>query len=159
MENQISRNISPDHGTYQLKWHKFLIYFALWASALISLGTAFRYFTGMIYGSNANAVYSYYGGMKTLDMIMGIILVGLAVLSVYVRFQLSGFKTDAPKKLEYLYIANAAVPLLYLLAASSVTGISFFDLASDSWGSLIGSIAMIFVNRTYYSKREALFVN
>ncbi len=159
MDYRTSESISPDPGSYKLKWYKFLIYFALWASAVLNVVSAFAYFTGSIYGDAANRVYSYYGGMKALDIIMGLILLGLAVFSIYVRFQLAGFKTGAPKKLEYLYIANALIPLLYLLAASSVTGISFTDLASGSWGSLAGSVAMVFINRNYFSKREALFVN
>ena len=159
MDQQTNGSGSPDPGSYELKWYKFLIYFALWASAVLNVFSAFAYFTGSMYGDAANRVYSYYGGMKTLDVIMGLILLGLAVFSIYVRFQLAGFKTDAPKKLEYLYIANALVLLLYLLAASSVTGLSFTELASGSWGSLAGSVAMIFINRTYFSKRETLFVN
>ncbi len=152
-------NTSPDQGSYQLKWHKFLIYFGLWAGALINASTAFQYFTGTLYGENASAVYAYFGGMKTLDAIIGVVLLAIAAMGIYVRFQLAGFKTGAPNKLIYLYIANLAIPLLYLLAASSITGISFTELISDPGASLAVSVAMMIINKIYYGKREALFVN
>ena len=159
MDGQMKESSAPTPENYELKWHKFLIYFALWASAVMNVVSSIAYFTGSIYGNSARQVYNHFGGMRTLDVIMGLLLLGIAGFSIYVRFQLAGFKTGAPKKLEYLYIANVAIPLLYLLAASSVTGLSFTDLASGTWGSLAGSVVMIFVNRTYYGKREALFVN
>lgn len=149
----------PRPEDYQLKWHKFLIYFSLWAGALLDLVNAYSYFTGSMYGENAKGVYSYYSGMKTLDIFMGILMLAMAAYCIYVRFQLANYKAGAPKKLEFLYIANAAVMLLYLLAVSGVTKISISDLASDAWTQIAGSIAFVFINRAYYNKRAALFVN
>ena len=159
MNDQLKNNLSPNLGNYKLKWHKFLIFFALWLGALMCVGNASGYLTGFMYGENASAVYSYYGSMKTLDVIMGIILLGLAAFYIYVRVQLADFKNGAAKKLAYLYIANALIPLLYCFFASNVTKVPFSELASGSWIKVLSATVMIAVNGIYYNKREALFVN
>lgn len=45
-------------------------------------------------------------------------------------------------------------------AHSGITELGFGDLANGSVaGSLVGSIAMMFINKVYYDKRAELFVN
>lgn len=158
MENNI--NQEQYANPYSMKWHKFLIYFSLWASAVINLLNAFQYFTGSIYGANGEAsmVYSYYDGIKAVDMLMAVCLIAVAVYSIVTRFALAGYKAKGPKLLFGLYIVNAVVAIAYIFIASSVTGIAIIDLIdSNTISSLISSIAMAFINKTYYDKRAAAF--
>ena len=156
-ENQAPTPVAED---YPMKWHKFLIYFALWASGILNIIQSFQYFTGSVYQGNEDAVYRIYPGMKSLDLVMGVMLIVIGVLALVTRFALAGYKEKGPKLLIVLYGMNLVVPIVYLLIASSITGISMSELAGSSvWGSMIGSIIMIIANRIYYNKRSSLFVN
>ncbi|MBR6185404.1 MAG: hypothetical protein IKQ41_04000 [Clostridia bacterium] len=161
MDNGKSEYVNtPIPDNYELKWHKFLVYFALWAGGILNIINGARYMTGMVYGSDAKAVYNYFSGLKTLDVVMGLLCIALGVYAIIVRFQLAGFKTGAPKKLVSLYLISAAINLVYVLAASGVTGLSLSDLMDGSFfGNVIGSIAYALINKNYYDKRAALFVN
>ena len=43
----------PSPDSFKLKWHKFLIYFALWAGALVNAGSAVQCISGTVYGSES----------------------------------------------------------------------------------------------------------
>ena len=150
---------APSPENYQLKWHKFLIYFSLWAGAIINASQAITLIGGTAYGANTETLYRMYGSLKGIDLFWGIALLGLAGYMIYVRFQLAGFRIGAPKKLSILYIANLVCSLAYMLAVCAVTQLSLRDILSDIAVSLFGSIVMLFVNQNYYSKRLELFVN
>ena len=143
-----------------MKWHKFLIYFSLWAGAVINVSTAVGLLTGSIYGSSgadAEMIYRFYDGLKTVDVLMGLASIALAVMLIVTRFSLAGYKKNGPKLLTIAYALNIAIALIYPLIASSVTNLGFGDLLNPS--SLASSAAMLFVNKNYYAKRAHLFVN
>ena len=144
---------------YKLKWHKFLIYFSLWAGAIVNTAQAATLIRGEVYGSESSTIYGLYGGLKIVDFIWGIVMIGLAAYMIYVRFQLAGFRIGAPGKLTALYTASLAGSLVYLLAVSVVTHVSLGSVLGDIAVSLIGSVAMLFINQNYYNKRLELFVN
>jgi len=74
------------------------------------------------------------------------------------RFALAGYRTKGPRMLGGVYAANAVIAVVYAVLASVVSGLPLGDmLDSSSIGSLIGSVAMIFINRDYYGKRAVLF--
>lgn len=156
-----------DNNTYTpdmpMKWHKFLIYFSLWAGAVLDLLNAVRLFTGMTYtqsGLSLDYVYRAYPALKTVDVVFAIFFVGLAVFTIYTRFQLAGYKTGAPGKLISLYIVGFVVAIAYSMAIASVLKVSISDvIGSDMLGSIIGSVVMVAANKVYYGKRAHLFVN
>lgn len=143
-----------------MKWHKFLIYFSLWAGALINFFNGLQLLNGSIYQGNADQVYSVFSGLKTMDMIFGIIYFAITIYMIYVRFQLAGFKQGAPGKLITVYIIQLVAPFAYYLMVSIVSHLPWSEVFDFTMiPSVIVSIAMIFVNRYYYSKRAHLFVN
>ena len=148
---------SPDN--YKLKWHKFLIYFALWAGAVVNAGSALRYINGTVYEENSEAVYALFSGLRTVDLAWGLVLLAMSAYMIYVRFQLAGFRIDAPRKLSILYIASLAASAVYLLALSAVTHQSLGSFMGDIVAPMFGSILMLFINQNYYGKRLELFVN
>ncbi len=141
-----------------MKWHKCLIYFALWLGAVMNAFTALSLFTGSAYGDAATTerVYRFYDGLKTVDIVMALLLIALAAYQIMARFALAGFKAKGPKMLSCCYIANAAITAIYALCVSSVTdgAVPF----TDSISGIVGSIAMVFINQAYYNKRAHLFV-
>ena len=157
MENQYNTE-TQQTPEFPMKWHKFLIYFSLWAGAVISLINAATYFLGLHYGESVQMVYAVYPGLSILDKLMGIVCLGILVFTVMTRFALAGYQAKGPKMLMVVYALNAVMSIVYVLLASMVSGLPLGDLmGSDVIGSLIGSAAMIFINRDYYNKRAALF--
>ena len=140
-----------------MKWYKFVIYFTLFASALIDLGNAVSYFRGTVYGDvdTIAAVYYIFPSMKPLDIIIGIALIGMAVFSIYTRFALAGFKRIALPCFYSIYIINIVALLLYVGIASTITGINL--LSGKLIGNLIGCVAYLLINYRYFSKRKDMF--
>lgn len=149
--------VSP--SSHPMKWHKFLIYFALWLSALACLSNALMYFTGSHYGGYAQDVYLVFSGMKVLDVLCGIACLALCAYTVMTRFALAAYRAKGPKMLTNIYLLNLLISLAYALLGSMITGLSFMDLLGTFLGYVIGSAVMIFVNRTYYNNRAELFTN
>ncbi len=151
----------PQQQQYPLGWHKFLIYFSLWAGGVINLLSAIRVLTGFMYQwdgySMAYRVYSMYPGLKTLDYLYGMALIVIGGFFIFVRFQLAAFRRGAPKFLIGLYAVGTAVSVIYSVAASAIVGINMID--AGSIGSLSGSMTMIIINYIYYRNRASLFVN
>ena len=165
MENfgqyQNQQNV-PSPDAYPLKWHKFLIYFALWAGAILNAVQAIRSMTGGNYlevGMTGEEVYQRFSGLRTVDMVAGLLLLAIAAYGIYVRFQLAGFKIGAPAKLTVLYIALAAYNLIYSVLACNAMNVELSAVSSNLVGSMIGSVLMVVINRVYYNKRMELFVN
>ncbi|MBQ4435465.1 MAG: hypothetical protein II879_05155 [Clostridia bacterium] len=162
MENFGRYNGSPSGASpenFKLKWHKFLIWFALWMGALGNAVNAIGLIGGTAYVDQSEEIYAAFERLRVIDLVWGIVLLGLSAYMIYVRFQLAGFRIDAPKKLSILYVANLVCSLGYLLAVSSVTHLSLRTIMSEITVTLIGSILMLFINQNYYNKRLELFVN
>lgn len=146
-----------------MKWFKFLIYFALFASAVVNFFSGISFITGtqtsnLAGGYGAGFVYAIFGGLKVLDIIVGILSFGMVALAIYVRFQLAGYKKDGPKMLLGMYAIQLAINLIYYFGLLIILG---FDgtILSSLIGTIIGSVIMIVLNKIYFDKRKDLFVN
>ena len=146
-----------------MKWFKFLIYFSLWAGAVVSLSSGILSVTGLTYsvygnGTTASFVYSCYGpGLKVLDVIYGILNIAIAVFFIYTRFRLAQFRKDGPLCLYIIYGAEIVVSVVYLIGVSLITGVN--AISSDTVSSIVTGIIMIIINRIYFRKRSHMFVN
>lgn len=159
---------SPQRPAMPMNWFKFLIYFALFASAVLNLLSAIGILSGAVYGEVygrkvADILYEIVPSWKTLDMVMGAILLGLSALAVYTRFRLAGFHRNGPTLLYAVYGVNAGANLLYLIGVNSLISESRLPIGElDSTSTIVGivvSIAMIGVNYVYFQKRAAMFKN
>lgn len=143
-----------------MKWHKFLVNFALWAAAVLSAVSGAQLLTGSHYGDSAmtEQVYRTFGSLKSADTVFGILQIALAVLLIYTRFQLAGFKKGAPNKLTLAYALNLVVFLGYAVVVSNIVGAPFSEILDpSSTSSVAASVAMLVINRIYYGKRAHLF--
>lgn len=145
---------APQRG---MKWFKFIIYFQLWASMLVYLVTAGKYFTGAYYEGSAEMVYRFFPALQPLDIVMGVFCLALAVYAVIVQRALAKFRAKGPMMYYLTYIVDTAVTVLYLLIASIIIGQSVFT--AEVAGGIIGSLVMLFVNIPYFNNRKHLFVN
>ena len=102
-----------------------------------------------------------FDGLQTLDMISGLFAIALGIFGIYTRFQLAGFKEKGPKMLTILYVGAIVSNIIYiigydtLLPASVLANINM----TSFYTSCITSAVMIFVNQSYFKKRDDLFVN
>ncbi len=145
-----------------MKWHKFLVYFALWAGAVGYLIVGIITLTGSHYGSNRDLVYTYIPEMKAPDTVYGIVLLGTAVFSVLTALSLLRFKAAGPKNLTMLYIiemAGTAVYSIWSISVLSSYGGDTGDVVANLVGALVGGVIGIVINKVYYGKRAHLFVN
>lgn len=122
-------------GVFEMKWHKFLIWFSLFFSALINI---------------ADGIYCF----SFVDQIgsmafFGIAEILLGLFVIFVRFRLSGFKRNAAD----LLTAAQAIGIVLLILSALILGLDA-NVSGISTG-----IAMLVINRVYYKKREALFRN
>lgn len=141
-------------------WYKFLIYFALFASAVLNAISAISMLTGAMYDGSAKLVYAFFDGLKTLDTLMGIGLLVLAALAIYTRFRLSGYRKNGPAMLNTVYLVVAGLQLMYIIGAYSILPeivAKELDITSPII-SIVVSVAMVAVNTTYFKKRKHLFV-
>ena len=144
-----------------MKWFKFLIYFGLFAGAVLNLLSAFPLLTGSVYEGSADLVYAMFDGLQAVDMLSGILMLATAVIGIYARFRLAKYCQNGPKMLTVLYIMAAAINVFYLVGVSAVLPeyvLESVDMTT-SITSIITSVIMVFVNRTYFQKRAHLFVN
>ena len=152
----VSGSTAPQNG---MKWFKFTIYFSLWANMVLNIINAMMMFTGGTYGGDAHYVYEAFPSLKGVDVFFGVLYLGLAVFAVIVRFRLANFKKGSPLLAHILVGTNAGIFLLYAMVASGITGIAFFELISDSIGSIIGMVVLLIWNINYFNKRADLFTD
>lgn len=145
---------------FPMKWFKFIIYFQLFLTMVTCVFNAITFFTGLHYGSAMDAamVYAYYGmGLKVVDIIFGLIYIGIGVFAFLVRQKLAHFKKKAPQRYIGLLISTLAANLLYMMIVSILTGMFLLD--ASTIGNIIGNVIMIVINWIYFQKRTSLFIN
>lgn len=149
--------LEPEQG---MKWFKFIIYVQLFLSMLSQVSSAILIFAGSQYGEDADYIYFLYDGLKAVDVIFGILSLGLAVLALAARQALARFKANGPKLYFTFLIANIVVGLIYIILVSIVTGVSMSMLVdTDLIAQLVTSAILLGVNIVYFRKRTHLFVN
>ncbi len=142
-----------------MNWYKFLIYFSLFASAALNAFNAYQLLTGAHYDGAADLVYAFYSSLNLVDKVVGIASIGVAVFAIYVRQELAKFKATGPKYLQYVYLANAAINIIYAVGASAAVGGDVsFDFTSTITNVIV-SVIMVYANKKYFDNRSEMFVN
>lgn len=130
---------------YGMKWHKFLVNFSLWLTAIseILLGGV------MLLMMTMDTPNRYRGenGLLIFAFVLLVLMVACGVYGIVVRFELARFKQNAPAHLLFVQIAESIVIALFMMIDEDV-----------ALTSIIPSIVWAFINRYYYSKRADLFV-
>lgn len=167
MGNQIPNNnyqpnpapvyYAADSGELPMRWYKFVIWVQLFLSALLNVGEGIIFMTGTHYKGQATVVYMVYGGLKALDVVMGIMMFICAGVTIWVRQMLSKFKKNAPIAYVALLALGSVIVLMYVVIASIITGIQMFSATIIS--QIVASIALCICNYIYFNKRKSMFVN
>ncbi len=152
----------PIEQRFPMKWFKFLIGFALFFGAFINVMMGFNYILGTIYDAQSNGqvtaeiVYGTFGApLKALDVIYGIMLLGIGALSIVARFKLAKFRHDGPGFLYLTSIVGMVMQVIYFIGiaciASGVTNFSSLII-----GLTVSGI-MLYANVWYFTKRAHMF--
>ena len=142
-----------------MKWFKFIIYFALWAGALLNIVNGIRQITGNIYlseGVSPETIYEAFPNLKGADVLLGLISCALGIFQIATRFSLAHYKTYAPTMLHVSYVFVIIFDVISSIVVSSITGIETF---STIVASLIGTIICLVINVKYFNNRKHLFIN
>ena len=166
MKGVPDRVIGPNGEELGMGWFKFIIYFQLFATAIVSLYNAYAFITGEIYavfGGSPKMVFSRFPSLKTVGIVCGLLYLVTAVGAIYTRFRLAGFKKNGPMMyfaVIGVIILATAIYMFGVISAVSKVGIPASKVVnSNSYGVLAGYIALIVVNIIYFNKRRKLFVN
>ena len=127
---------SDSYKGFPMKWHNFLIRFALWAAAALSVYVAFR--------------------LLEKSVVYGVAFFGMAALQVVTAVCLILRKRSGPRLLAAGYIANLVWEIIYIV--DIYVGRIRPVLLSFIAGLLI-SFILIFANNAYYEKRKSVFVD
>ena len=133
------------NSPYPMKWHNFLMFVML-------LGPAF---------SIISEITTIMSPENTLDLVFGLLGIGVALFAFYVRNRLYHFRKDGPNLLTLMYVVFAVINVTYTLSLRSVVqgeSVDYF-INTTVAGQVIAAVLMILVNRKYYNRRKELFVN
>lgn len=122
---------------YPMKWFHFMIYFQLFAAAVINL------IDGILYIAGINT------SLGILCLPFGIFGIAMCAYLIYIRFALAGYKKNGLTHYKiYLILITISQTLTSLLSGGFSAGI----------GSLIGNIIYITLITIYFNKRQELFI-
>ncbi len=165
-------NVQPEVAVQEnkpltMKWYKFLVYFGLWAGALLNISNAGNIISGNIYNTTVNGVsvtadmiYSTYGDqLKSFDTVRALLFLLPAVMGIITAVMLLKYKAVGPKLLLGVYAASAVVTAISTIGehmiAQTVYQTSFN--ASALATSVAIAICLIGINKKYFDKRAHLF--
>ena len=142
-----------------MKWHKFLIYFALLAGAILN-GLNGVYAIADCFSGQYASVYEMFPAALAVDLFTALCLIGIAVFQVFTRGALARFSRKAPQMVVWLYAAQVILSVVQLVAIWLISGLSLsYIMTPGMWFILIEGALMTWANQVYYRKRAALFVN
>ena len=148
---------------YPMKWYKFLIYFALFASAVLNTMSGISYMLGTIHGDILfiGSIYESYPALRIVDIVYGLLLIGVAIMAIYTRLQLAYYREKGPMCLYILYSATMALTVISFVSTSLVVqgaNYTMLTLLYDTIPSLVVSAVTLVLNIVYFRKRKELFV-
>lgn len=163
---ELSYSYQPENAVQNempMKWYKFLIYFLIWVGAVYNVLYGIIMIRGTHYGADADMIYSMFEGLKAVDVVFGVLMIAFAVYMIYVRFQLAGYRKNAPALLLIGYGASLAISVIYLAAVFitlSGYGVGLLDLVDASFiVSIVSTGIIVVLTKVYFDKRRHLFVN
>lgn len=166
--NRVPFELSPE--SYSMKWFKFVIYFQLFASCVLSVINGVGLLNGVNYGGMMDQLYEKCPTLKDADSFYAIASFLMAGFALVVRFRLAGYHRDGPVLYLVMLVANVVVVGIYALMIDGVgsvtigSGFPYYDYTVfefDAWPSVISSFVssgVLFVcNAIYFGKRSELF--
>ena len=140
-----------------LKWHKFLIYFAMWVWAINSIATGINMLSGFYYGDASVEVYSYFPRLQKVDTVFAVIYLLFGIFTIFTRFRLSRFHKGSLKLFTWCLILQPIVLSLYHFFFFAHTTVLYESVPLEIAENFIACAIILVSSRIYYKKREELF--
>ena len=141
-----------------MKWYKFLVYFALWAGAIVNFSNAVYGLLGIPNGTDEQMFYFYVDGYEDFERAAAIFLLGLVVFQIYTCIQLLGYRKKAPILINAVYFTIFAYELICTIAIGIMVNTSAVKLVGTLIGLLIVYGPFCALNAVYFNKRKHLFI-
>ena len=162
------RNITDGPGLFNyngvpMGWYYVLIYFLLFANAVVSFGYVLYYYFGWCFGQYSETWQKTYPQLHTVMLIYSGAALLIGIWSILTRFSLAHFSRLGPVMLNLLYIVKVVFPLSFLPVAFSVMGSEFnigdaFGMTSVLTYIQSGfSLLVLICNIPYFLKRRKFF--
>lgn len=146
----------PVYQQLPMKWHKFLCYFSLWLSAVLNIVAGIQYLNG-----DARLVDVYVPELETPNGVYGIFAILIGILCAVTAILLLKFKKNGPRILHFTLL-NSAVGTVVIMVWEALIlsgyGADATVLYVSAGITLVASLIVIALNKTYYNKRAHLFV-
>lgn len=146
----------PVYQQLPMKWHKFLCYFCLWLSAVLNIVAGIQYLNG-----DARLVDVYVPELETPNGVYGIFAILIGILCAVTAILLLKFKKNGPRILHFTLL-NSAVGTVVIMVWEALIlsgyGADATVLYVTAGITLVASLIVIALNKTYYNKRAHLFV-
>ena len=147
-----------------MKWYRFVVYFQLFASCTVNFLTALSVFTGSLYGLQKDMLLQACPTLTVINIVYGILLLGMCVLALVAREKLHGFYKVGPRLYMLHIFLQALLSLVYAILVTSATvqleqvvaGLP--DLFSAIAG-FFGTCLLLVCNIQYFDRRKKLFTN
>ncbi len=140
-------------------WYKFLVNFLLWANAAINVIGSFTYLGGM--GHTAE-VYAKFPAFGTLDMVYGVLTLGMGLLALAAVLALRKYKKNGPALVVGLYVYGFVISLCYniigiSLMRASLEPVDYIITVMSVVLSSALSATLAICNYVYFKKRKHMF--
>lgn len=153
----LKRSNAASSVFYKMKWHKFLIYFLLWARTAVCLFRSFSLITGTTWGEYITDVYTRFPLVRNVDIVFGVLFLILAIVTIVARFKLAAFSHGSVDLLHVQFIAYPLLIIFYYRAINSNANAEIFTFEGIE-GNIILTIIIMVCSHFYYKKRSALFI-
>lgn len=137
-----------------MKWYKFIIYFQLFASALMYLFSGISYLSELWNRTLESALWG--TKWKVLCVVMAVIAFVIMACMLYTRHCLTMYKKKAPRKYLCCLVLALLYAVVYMIGIFLITGKNTFS-AMDLL-TLTETGILIVLNFVYFKKREHLFI-
>lgn len=151
----------------KMNWHMILIYGLLWLMAFMNLTNGLIGVFGVQVGPTADGgmgialhVYPDMANAR-LFILDGIFSLIMCIYTVFVRFQLAGFKRRGPMFLTIMFALNIlesvayAIALYQLIPAMAETA----GTLGQTLSTVLFSVLVAALSHVYYLRRSEMFVN
>lgn len=138
-----------------MRWYRFIIWFYLYASAVIGVLVGVGEITGVVYLDMAETFYTLFPMLQVVNVFFGVMQILLAVIALYVRRQLARWKVMAPRYLLMYQIFCLVYYAAYLAGTSLVLGEAAVDWLAG--GYILLQVLLLAVNGAYFHRRQEMF--
>ena len=143
---------APDAGM-PLRWHKFLVYFALWAEALLLMVEGLRMLSR---NNTALGLSPAADALALMNAFTSLCMFGIAFLQLFACWELAHFRRNGPRLLLWANVAPLAYCLVALAALWLIVG---EVMPGNVFIAMFAQLLLAVCNRAYYRRRAAMFVN